>query len=280
MEKRRGLGSLIPTERWLPKEEGSIRISVDKIRSNRYQPRQTWDEEKLAELADSIRQHGVIQPLTVRAAGDGYELIAGERRFEASKRAGLKDVPAIIRTCSDKEMLELALVENLQREDLNPIESAEAYRRLHDEFELTQEQVSERVGKSRQAVANTLRLLDLPDFIQDSLKQGKLSEGHAKVLLSIQEPSWQRAVWSRAMRGGLSVRQMERLAKVGGNVPRGTKLSGVNSELMTFLRPLQEKMMHKLGTKVTISSDGKGGKIEIIYADEDEFERIYNLILD
>ena len=253
---------------------------MEKIRRNPYQPRQSWDEEKLEELAASIRQHGGIQPLSVRAAGDGYELIAGERRLEAAKRAGLKEVPISVRSCTDAELLELALVENLQREDINPMEAAKAYERLREEFGLTQEEVAERVGKSRQAVSNTLRLLELPNYMQNCVRAGDLSEGQAKVLLSISDGQWQRIVWERAVKRGLSVRQMELLAKRGRPIaPRGAKLTGVNSELETFLLPLSESLMHKLGTKISIMHTEPGGKIEIYYADHEELDRVYNLIV-
>jgi ParB family chromosome partitioning protein len=279
MNKKRGLGSLIPTERWLPKEEGPRGVAVERIDRNRYQPRQRWDEEKLEELAGSIRQHGVLQPLAVRTAGERFELIAGERRLEAAKRAGLKEVPVVVRECSDGELLELSLVENLQREDINPMEAAEAYERLREEFGLTQEDISERVGKSRQAVSNTLRLLELPEYMKNCVKQGSLSEGQAKVLLSIEEEQLRKVVWQTTMKRGLSVRQMERMVRRAQIAPRGAKLTKVNFQTQMFLQPLVDNLTRKLGTKVSIVHGEPGGRIEVTYANQGELERIYNQIM-
>jgi ParB family chromosome partitioning protein len=184
--------------------EGAIEeVPVDQVAPNRFQPRKQAQEEGLAELVDSIRTHGILQPLVVRRMGSGLELIAGERRLEAAKRAGLQRVPVVVRQASDREMVELALVENLQREDINPMDAAEAYARLVKEFGLTQEQVAERVGKSRPAVANTIRLLSLPSMMQEGIRQGKLEEGHGKILAGVADDRVRLRLFRRIVRRGI-----------------------------------------------------------------------------
>ena len=204
----KGLGALIPVS-----EPGPTEVPVDAIAPNPLQPRQNMAAEALEELAASIREHGLIQPLIVSQVADAeaqrYQLIAGERRLEAARLAGLARVPVIIREATPQEMLELALVENIQRADLNPLEQATAYRHLMDDFGLTQEQVAERVGKSRAAVANSVRLLRLPDEIKNSLAQGQITEGHARAVLALDEPNSQRKVWKAILKRGLNVRQTE-----------------------------------------------------------------------
>ena len=269
---------MIPTG-MLSELEGAIEeVPVDQVAPNRFQPRKQAQEEGLAELVDSIRTHGILQPLVVRRRGSGLELIAGERRLEAAKRAGLQRVPVVVRQASDREMVELALVENLQREDINPMDAAEAYARLVKEFGLTQEQVAERVGKSRSAVANTIRLLSLPSTMQESIRQGKLEEGHGKILAGVADDRVRLRLFRRIVRRGISVKETASLAAklVGGSVPRGTILGGPKfPHLDPNLQALQDQMQDRLSAQVRIRPKGKGGTVEIGYADEIELDRIY-----
>ncbi|MDI6827566.1 MAG: ParB/RepB/Spo0J family partition protein [Armatimonadota bacterium] len=260
-------------------------INIDKIRLNPYQPRKAFDDQKLEELAESIRQNGILQPVVVRPVENGaFELVAGERRFRAAVLAGLGSIPAVARQITDKESLELALIENLQREDIKPLECAQAYRRLMDEFGLTQEQVAERVGKSRPAVANTLRLLNLPIQILESLEQEQITEGHARALLSISDPEEQLSVWKKVVKNGLSVRETERLSRMSATsrssrrvkVSRETRRHG---QLDPHLADVEDKLRRFLGTKVTISCNHeKKGSIEIEFYGEDDLMRIIDLI--
>jgi ParB family chromosome partitioning protein len=223
---------------------------------------------KLAELAESIRAHGVLQPLIVRRAGDGYQLVSGERRWRASQQAGLSKVPAILKELDDREMLEVALVENVQREDISPLEAAVAYKRLSEEFHLTQEEVAKRVGKSRPAVANTMRLLNLPPEIRHSLSEGKITEGHARALLSIPDPVQQARTWRELLRSGGSVRVAETAARQSRE-PKARDSSPVSKD--PNLLDIESRLRRALGTKVEIVP-GRGGKgllsIEF-YGDED-----------
>ena len=239
------------------------------IAANPYQPRQRRDEQKLEELTASVRQHGVVQPLVVRPKDGGYELIAGERRLEAARRAGLSRVPVVVRECGDTDLLELALVENLQREDINPVEAARAYRRLTEEFGLTQEQVAERVSKSRTAVANTLRLLGLPEQVLESIQDGRISEGHGRALLAAGAPEQILTLWRRVVSRGLSVRQTEAaVRRTQRTVSRETPSLDPNAA------DVQQRLMSALGTRVVLRSRGKGGIIEITYYDNDDLDRI------
>lgn len=269
---------MIPTG-MLSELEGAIEeVPVDQVAPNRFQPRKQAQEEGLAELVDSIRTHGILQPLVVRRRGSGLELIAGERRLEAAKRAGLQRVPVVVRQASDREMVELALVENLQREDINPMDAAEAYARLVKEFGLTQEQVAERVGKSRPAVANTIRLLSLPSVMQEGIRQGKLEEGHGKILAGVADDRVRLRLFRRIVRRGISVKETASLAAklTGGSVPRGTILGGPKfPQLDPNLQALQDQMQDRLSAQVRIRPKGKGGTVEIGYADEIELDRIY-----
>lgn len=259
-----------------------MELGVERIRLNPYQPRKYFDEQKLDELADSIRENGIIEPIIVRPMEDGvYELVAGERRFRASIRAGKKSILAVSRHMDDKKSLELALIENIQREDIKPLECAHAYRRLMDEFGLTQEMVADKVGKKRPTVANTLRLLHLPEQILDSLDKEEITEGHARALLSISDEAAQLVVWGEITNRGLSVRETERLArhpdaiKKGNlsNVARATK--GLNPDLSA----VEDKLRRFLGTKVSISRmQGKSGKIEIEYYDDEDLMRLLDLM--
>jgi ParB family chromosome partitioning protein len=281
--KRRGLGSLIPgiEEGWPERAEGAQYVRVDDIRTNPYQPRRRYDQEKLAELADSMRAHGVVQPLVVRTCDGGYELIAGERRLMAAREAGLQQVPVFVRECNDQQMLELALIENLQREDINCIEAGLAYRRLMEEFGATQEQISAALGKSRSGIANTLRLLSLPERVQESLLAGRISEGHGRALLALEEAEAIIALCERIEREGLSVRQTEAACKPKpspSNVSRET--IATHEDIDANLRSLQSRMRDALGTKVTIHQRGDSGHIQIEYYSSEDLDRIAARILD
>ena len=268
-------------EGWPQRTEGVQHVRVDDISANPYQPRRQYDPEKLAELADSMRTHGVVQPLVVRSCSSGYELIAGERRLMAARQAGLQQVPVVVRECGDREMLELALIENLQREDINCIEAGLAYRRLMDEFDVTQEQVSATLGKSRSAVANTLRLLTLPEQVQASLLQGRISEGHGRALLALEDRDSIVTLCERIERFGLSVRQTEMLTKLKPPVKDAPRQAPAQAkqEPDANISSLQDRMRQTLGTKVTIRPRGESGAIEIEYYGQEDLDRICAYIL-
>lgn len=250
-------------------------LDVRKIIPNRYQPRRDFREEDLQELTASVRERGILQPVLVRTADGGqYELIAGERRWRAAKMAGLEKIPAVIQRASDPEAVELALIENLQRQDLNPIETAKAYRRLVDEFRLTQEEVAKRVGKDRSSIANTLRLLNLPSEIQDALASDRLTMGHAKVLLSLPGLQAQLRMTRRILGKGLSVRAAELAVKRGTPPPRGGP-SGIRSALTEA----EERLMRYLGTRVRITMTKGGGQVSIRYHNPPDLDRLLSLIL-
>lgn len=266
----RGLGALIPS---IAEEPSSApEIEIGEIRPNPRQPRHRFDEAAIAELAASIKEHGLIQPIVVRRTGIDYELIAGERRLRAAREVGLTKIPAIVRASSDGAGLELALIENLQREDLNPLEEALAYRQLIDEFELTQDELASRVGKSRSAVTNALRLLQLPDSIQGLLELGSVTAGHARAILAVQDEEVQLKLAQKIVEGGHSVRQAEALAKAW-NEPRAPK------------KPLDDKeeLARSIGrtlgarVKVKVAVGGKG-RIEIHFASLDELERLRRML--
>src|SRR5256714_5971319 len=237
------------------------------------QPRKEFARDTLSELVESIRQHGIIQPLVVRNAGGKHELIAGERRWRAAKEAGLAQVPIIVRTATDLEVLELSLIENLQRADLNPIEEAQAYARLANEFGMRQEDIAQKVGRSRAAVTNSMRLLDLHQQVQVWLIQGLLSVGHAKVLLALKEPDEQRAVAETILRRSATVRATERLVarQLGGTRPRRRRTAVATHATM---RNLQNRLQEHLGTRVLIHHGEKRGRIEIEYYGNDDLQRV------
>jgi len=282
MEKRalgKGLGALLPES--LPKilpieRETTQDVPLDRIVPNRYQPRQAFAPGELGQLAESVKRNGVLQPVLVRRKADGlFELIAGERRYRAAKLAGLKSIPAVVRNSSDEQSMELALIENLQREDLNPIEEARAYARLVTEFGLTQEALAQRFGKERSSVANSLRLLNLPNEIKELVESLKISMGHAKVLLGLSHPELQTKLARRIIEGQLSVRQAEQL--VASELRTGkTKPSARRA---TVYPDLEEKLRKRLGTKVTISKGRKGGRIEIHYFEPADLDRLTDMIL-
>ena len=277
MEKRRGLRSLIPTGTLSEAPPETIQeVAVEKLSPSPFQPRRKALETGLAELVESVKAHGILQPLVARRKAGQLELIAGERRLEAAKRAGLTQVPVVVREATDREALELALVENLQREDISPMDAAEAYQRLMQEFELTQEQVAERVGKSRSAVANSLRLLGLPEEIRESLRSGMIDEGHGKVLAGLPQEKLALRLWRRVVRKGLSVRATEEAAAklMGRNVPRGTSAAALDPNL----QDVQDRMGRALSARVRLKPKGGGGMIEIQYADDEDLDRIFSKI--
>src|SRR5690606_19303046 len=250
------------------------------IEPNPYQPRRHFDPESLAELAASIKEHGVLQPLLVRRKGSGYQLIAGERRWRAAQQAGLRTVPVVVKELDDRTIMEIALVENLQREDLNPIEEAEAYQRLITEFNLTQEEVAKAVGKSRSAVANTLRLLNLPEAVQKLVTNGQLTMGHARALLSLEQPEQQLYLSEKIIKEHLTVRETEELVRQAllSGVSRETstgekKRQPVRQRLDPNLQAIVEDMTRLFGTKVRIKSSGERGKIEIEFYSQEELAR-------
>jgi ParB family chromosome partitioning protein len=265
----RGLDALIPTIQ--PSVE---QVDIDLIAPNPYQPRTVFEPEAVAELAESIKEHGVIQPLIVTRPADRsgapYHLIAGERRLLASRQAGLTKVPVIVKEASPQSLLELALVENLQRQDLGALEEAHAFKRLGEEFDLTQEQIATRVGRSRSAVANSIRLLTLSDEIQASLAKGQITAGHARALLGIDDEDERRRAWLRIVEGHLTVRDAEALAKRGAVV----KVATAPSRRSADITALEEQLRGTLGTKVDLSKGRNGGKIVIHFYSDEELESI------
>ena len=277
----KGLGALIPqTPKTPPAPSGTpITVPVERIHPNPHQPRQVMDEEKLNELAESIREHGIIQPIVVTQVGNRYQIIAGERRWRASQRAGLTEVPVFVKEITPQQMLELAIVENIQRADLNPLEEAQAYAQLMEEFGLTQEVVAQKVGKSRTAVANTLRLLKLPDELKNALAAGKITEGHARALLSITKPRAQLDALHTVIERKLNVRQTEMLVRQimsGDEKPKKRR---------TPLSPQDKDMVHRfqerLGTKVDLFRDdsGSAGKITIHFYSDEELQAVFDILL-
>jgi ParB family chromosome partitioning protein len=275
----RGLSALIRETPAPTVPPADRRVPIADIRPNPRQPRRYFDEERIAELAESIQHQGILQPLVVRKLDDGYELIIGERRFRAAQRAGLDRVPVIIKDVSDAESLEMALVENIQREELTPIEEALAYRQLMEEFHLTQEEVANRVGKSRPVVTNLLRVLNLPEEIKDEVDRGHISVGHARALLGLDTPEQQLDLARKVMRQGLSVRETETLVSQNAAPPVATAAVAALQEPSTprvtlhiHVTAVEEDLMRSLGTKVRLLPKKKGGKIEIEYYSNEELE--------
>lgn len=288
----RGLSSLIPSKqastiepvhntdealvRKISGNDDSIRgdkyvidVDINQIVANPHQPRVQFDDEKLDNLAQSIKMHGIIQPLIVSRKGNSYELIAGERRFQASKLIGLKKVPVIIREASELQKLELAIIENIQRHDLNPIEEGKAYQKLADEFQFSQEEVAVKMGKSRSLVANKIRLLGLPIEIQKGLVEGKITEGHAKAILSLDNSEKQRALYELILKSNLTVRQVEEKAK-DVSVKSYNRSKNVDPET----KKLEDELVERLGTKVRVNKSGNGGKIVIEYYSQEDLDSL------
>lgn len=269
----KGLRALIPEVENEVATNSVEEIALNLIKANPFQPRQHFDLEKLQELADSISQFGLLEPVILRRWGKTYQLVAGERRVRAARLAGLTEIPAILKDYADIEMMQVALIENLQRENLDPIEEAEGYQRLIDEFGFTQAQVAEAVGKKRPSVANALRLLNLDELERKMLQEGDLSTGHAKVLLGISNKSRRRELAKKAVKDQLSVRQLEDLIKKPKNVPRGTyKIK--SPELVS----LEDDLQRRFGTKVSVTYKKGTGRISIEYYSDEELERLLDLI--
>ena len=279
----KGLGALIPQLEQAP-DSGVLEIRIQEIIPNKNQPRKEFDEEKLQELSHSISQHGVIQPILVSKVQNGYEIIAGERRWRAAMKAGIKKIPVILKELSDEEKMEVALIENLQREDLNNLEEAQAYKEIMEKYELTQSQLAEKLGKSRVAIANTLRLLHLPDKIQDMIKETTLTAGHGRAVLSVPE-NLQEKLAQKIVEDNLSVREAEKIAqtlkeKEELKDPQDhPKVKDEGSD-QDYILDLQERVQRHMGTKVKIKYKNSKGKIEIEYYSDDDLERIIRQLIE
>lgn len=274
----RGLNALLGDPDLQPQGEGSVSLSISQVEPGLNQPRKRFDPEALADLTDSIRLHGIIQPLTVRRLASGYyQIIAGERRWRAAKAAGLTEIPAVIIEADDRKVMELGLIENLQREDLNPAEEARGYQALMEDYGLTQEQVAQRIGKSRPAVANTLRLLSLPEDLMQLVEEGQLSAGHARAILGAPTAALQRQAAKKAVEHQLSVRQTEALVK-SLQKQKPEKAKAVDDTLSLYLGELERSLSGQLGRKVKIAHKGKKGKIELEYYSSDDLEALLALL--
>lgn len=275
----RGLGALLGDAALQSQEGGSLSLPISQVEPGLKQPRKRFDEDSLQDLADSIRTHGVIQPLTVRRLASGYyQIIAGERRWRAAKIAGLTEIPAVIIEADDRKVMELGLIENLQREDLNPVEEANGYKVLMDEYGLTQEEVAQRVGKSRPAVANALRLLALPDPVHQLLEEGKLSAGHARAILAAPTGELQKKLAQKVIAEDLSVRQTEALAKRLAAGEKEPPAPTPCPDLSIYLRAAEKSLAARFGRKVNIISGKKKGKIELEYYNPEDLNTLLDLL--
>ena len=289
----KGLDSLIPTNVMMESEvkhstvstasspeegkDGTLMVKLSKVEPNREQPRKNFDEDSLQELAESLKQFGMLQPILVQNRGDYYEIIAGERRWRAAKIAGLKEVPVIVRELTDQEIVEISLIENIQREDLNPIEEAQAYKRLLTEFHLKQDEVAERVSKSRTAVTNSMRLLKLCDEVQKMVVDDMISTGHARALISIEDSEEQYLIAQKIFDEKLSVREVEKLVKDLHKPPKPPKEE--NKTLQAIYQEISERLKQSLSTKVSVSAKQNGaGKIEIEFYNHEDLERLLERI--
>ena len=283
----RGINALIPEDvneenvvvkevvkEVIVKEPAETKVRISQVEPNREQPRKMFDEDALIELSESIKQYGVLQPLLVQKKDNYYEIIAGERRWRAAKLAGVKEIPVIIKDYSDQEVMEIALIENIQREDLNPIEEAQAYQRLIKDYKLKQDEVAEKVSKSRAAITNSLRLLKLDKRVQEMVMEGKISNGHARAIIGIEDGDKQYMVAMRIFDEKLSVREVEKLMK---QLDKPKKENKIPTNDFVY-RDLEDKMTKIMGTQVVIKNKDKKGKIEINYYSQDELERIYELL--
>ena len=280
----RGLSALIPendekseviVKEVVVKEPAEIKVRISQIEPNKEQPRKMFDEDSLIELSDSIKQYGVLQPLLVQKKDEYYEIIAGERRWRAAKLAGIKEIPVVIKDYSDQEIMEIALIENIQREDLNPIEEAQAYQRLIKDYKLKQDEVAEKVSKSRAAITNSLRLLKLDKRVQEMVMEGKLSNGHARTIISIDDKDKQFMIAQKIFDENLSVREVEKLMR---ELEKPSKVLKKPENDFVY-RDFEEKMSKLLATHVIIKNrDNNKGKIEINYYSQEELERIYDLL--
>ena len=285
----KGLNALIPEDTILStldtkveknkniKEDGYILIDINLIKSNEAQPRKSFDDEKILELAESIKSNGIIQPLVVKKADNEYIIVAGERRWRAAKSIGLKEVPAIVMNLTEKQILEISLIENIQREDLNSIEEALAYKRLINEFDLTQEELSKRIGRSRVTITNTLRLLNLSEDVQQYIIEGVISEGHGRALLGITDSKVQCELAQNVIDDKLSVRELELLIRKLKTSPTRSK-SKASNETNPYYKDVTYKLENHFGTKVNITNKNNKGKIEIEYYSEEDLQRILEII--
>lgn len=257
-----------------PSEGGVLYVDINEIKPNANQPRKNFDEGKLQELADSIKQHGIIQPIVLRKAAKGYEIVAGERRYRASRKAGLKKVPCVVRELTDEQNMLIAIIENMQREDLNPIEEAEGLNQMIQTYGLTQDQVSKSVGKSRPYISNAIRLLKLPEAIQTMTKDGALSAGHSRAIAGIEDKELQVKVAEKAVADGMSVRELEKYISGLGKETEKKPVKPKNADLVK----VEEELKEALGTKVSISKSPRKGKIQIEYYSREELERLIELL--
>ena len=275
----KGLGALLGDAALQSQEGGSLSLPIAQVEPGVKQPRKRFEESSLQDLADSIRTHGVIQPLTVRRLSSGYyQIIAGERRWRAAKLAGLTEIPAVIIEADDRKVMELGLIENLQREDLNPIEEANGYHVLIDEYGMTQEEVAKRVGKSRPAVANALRLLALPDAVHQRLEEGKLSAGHARAILSVPSGELQKKLAQKVIAEDLSVRQTEALAKRLAAGEKEPPSPSPGPDLSIYLRAAEKDLAARFGRKVHIVNGKKKGKVELEYYNPEDLNALLELL--
>ena len=274
----RGLGSLFDEPIIAESDDTVQQLRITLVEPNKNQPRRSFDDDKIDELSQSIKEHGVIQPIIVVKNDDRYKIVAGERRWRAAKKAGLKEIPAVIRNYSEFEISQIALIENLQRENLNPIEEAMGYQMLMNKYNMTQEAVSDTIGKSRSAIANSIRLLSLDEPIRERLVSGDISSGHARALLSVESESARLALLDTIIEQGLNVRQTEALAKQLQKPRYDRKTPPQCEELRVQLANLEDSLASYLGTKVRLLHNKKKGKIEIEYYGDDDLERILSLI--
>ncbi|KZL93027.1 ParB/RepB/Spo0J family partition protein [Clostridium magnum] len=276
----KGLGALIPEENLEQQssnnENGINLISINLIKPTVDQPRKSFDEEKIIQLSESIKEHGIIQPIILKREGKTYNIVAGERRWRAAKIAGIKEIPSIIMDLSDKEILEISLIENIQRQDLNPIEEAIAYRKLLEDFNLTQEQLSSRIGKSRTAIANCLRLLNLDKRVQEYLIDGVITEGHGRAILSIEDKDLQYNLAQNVIDEGLSVRETEKLIKSFINEKK--KLEPQEKKINPYYIDIKDKLESLFGTKVLLMDKKNKGRIEIEYYSQEDLQRILDIL--
>lgn len=272
----KGLGALIPEET-IEDKSSILKVEINLIKPNSDQPRKNFDETKILKLCDSIKEYGIIEPLVLQKKGNIYTIIAGERRWRAAKKVGLKEVPAVINELSDREILEVSLIENIQREDLNPIEEAKAYKKLIYEFNLTQEQLSQKIGKSRTAITNCMRLINLDSRVQEYLIDGVITEGHGRVLLSLEDKEDQYKIALEIIDKGLSVRNTESIIKNLKNKSTPEKQEK-NDNIKPYYNDIQNKLENLFNTKVLLRSKGNRGKIQIEYYSEEDLQRIIDIL--
>ena len=278
----KGLNALIPEETKVNEEtienKGVDLIDINLIKSNENQPRKRFDDEKIMELSESIKHNGIIQPIILKKDKKNYTIVAGERRWRAAKLSGLKEVPAIVMDLTEKQVMEISLIENIQRQDLNSIEEANAYKRLLNEFELTQDELSKRLGKSRTAITNTMRLLNLSEDVQQYLIEGVISEGHGRVLLGIEDEKLQYEIAQKVIDDKISVRELESVVRNLKKSKDDNKKKKQCEDLSRYYKDVTNKLQNYFGTKVNITNKNNKGKIEIEYYSEDDLQRILDII--